>query len=61
MEQGPKNMLFGALWCIGGVVVTAATYSAVSSGGGKYVVAYGAIIVGAIQFLIGVAQSLRAR
>lgn len=32
-EAGNKNMLYGALWCIGGLVVTALTYSAASDGG----------------------------
>ncbi|MPM24412.1 hypothetical protein SDC9_70894 [bioreactor metagenome] len=50
-----KDMLFGALWCIGGIVITAATYSA-ASGGGTYVVAWGAIIFGAIQFFKGLAN-----
>ncbi|QGQ21315.1 hypothetical protein F1728_00755 [Gimesia benthica] len=31
-EAGQKNMMFGALWCIGGIVVTALTYSAASEG-----------------------------
>ena len=54
-RQGGKIMLFGALWCIGGILVTAITYSAAasSSGGGSYFVAYGAIIFGAIQFFKG--------
>lgn len=56
--QGSKNMLFGALWCIGGIVVTAATYSA-ASGGGTYVVAWGAIVFGAVQFFIGLGQSVK--
>jgi len=54
-EQGKKNMGFGALWCIGGLVVTAATYSAASNGG-HYVVAWGAVVFGAIQFLQGLFQ-----
>jgi hypothetical protein len=54
-EQAKKNMLYGALWCIGGIVVTAATYSS-AEGGGRYVVAWGAIIFGAIQFFRGLAQ-----
>lgn len=58
-EAGKKNMLYGALWCIGGIVVTVATYSAASSGGGSYVVAWGAIIFGAIQFLKGLFQFLK--
>jgi hypothetical protein len=52
-----NNMFYGALWCIGGIVVTAFTYQAASNaGGGKYVIAWGAIVFGGIQFLRGVAQ-----
>ncbi len=54
-EEGRKNMLHGALWCIGGIVVTAVTYSA-ARGGGTYVVTWGAIIFGAVQFFRGVGQ-----
>jgi hypothetical protein len=56
-EAANKNMLFGALWCIGGIVVTALTYSA-AAGGGRYVVAWGAVVFGAIQFVRGLAQSV---
>jgi len=55
-ERAKKDMLFGALWCGGGIVVTAATYSA-ASGGGSYVVAWGAILFGAIQFFRGVSNA----
>jgi hypothetical protein len=55
-EAGQKNMLFGALWCIGGIIVTAVTYQA-AIGGGSYVVAWGAILFGAIQFFRGLSQS----
>ena len=54
-KQGNKNMGFGALWCIGGLVVTAVTYSAASNGG-HYVVAWGAVVFGTIQFLQGLFQ-----
>lgn len=54
-ERARKDMLYGALWCVGGIIVTAATYSA-ASGGGRYVIAWGAIIFGAIQFFKGVAK-----
>lgn len=50
-------MLYGALWCIGGLVVTALTYSAASDGG-TYVVAWGAVLFGAIQFFKGVWQKI---
>ena len=56
-EAGNKNMLYGALWCVGGLLVTILTYSAVSDGG-TYVVAWGAVIFGAIQFFKGLFQRL---
>ena len=52
---GGKNMLYGALWCIGGLLVTFLTYSAASDGG-TYVVAWGAVIFGVIQFFKGMFQ-----
>jgi len=55
-----KNMLSGALWCIGGIIVTVATYGAASSGGGTYFVAWGAIAYGAIQFITGIYQYFTA-
>ena len=52
-----KNMLFGALWCIGGLLVTAVSFAAASgAGGGRYFLAWGAIIFGALQFFRGVTQ-----
>jgi hypothetical protein len=58
-KAGKKNMLYGALWCIGGILVTAFTYQAAASSptGGHYIVAWGAIIFGAIQFFRGLMQS----
>ena len=55
---GKKEMLHGALWCIGGMAVTAVTYS-LASKGVPFVVAFGAIIFGAIQFFRGLAQWIR--
>ena len=53
-----KNMAYGALWCIGGLVVTLASYNIASSNpeGGRYVMAWGAVVFGAIQFFRGVGQ-----
>jgi DNA-directed RNA polymerase subunit RPC12/RpoP len=50
-----RHMLYGVLWMVGGIVVTAATYSAASSsaGGGTYIVAWGAILFGFIDFMRG--------
>ncbi len=53
-EQASKDILYGALWCIGGIAVTALTYS---GGGGRYVVAWGAILFGGIQFFKGLFNS----
>lgn len=57
-EAGRKNMLYGALWCIGGLAVTFISYQSASTGGGKYVVTWGAVIFGAIQFFQGLGQSM---
>ena len=58
-EEGRKNMLLGALWCLGGIVVTAITLG-LASDGGRFVVAYGAIAFGGFQFIAGLIQFLRA-
>ena len=55
---GKKEMLYGALWCIGGTAVTAVTYS-LASKGGPFIIAFGAIIFGAIQFFRGLVQWIR--
>lgn len=51
-HQSNRNMLFGALWLVGGIVVTAITYS-VAEPGGTYVVAWGAIAYGLYKLFIG--------
>jgi hypothetical protein len=39
-NAGRKNMLYGALWCIGGIVVTALSYqAAANAGSGRYILA----------------------
>lgn len=57
-EQAKKNMIYGGLWAVGGTVVTVATMASASDGG-HYVVAWGAIIFGAIQFFRGLSQLSR--
>jgi hypothetical protein len=53
-----RNILFGALWCIGGTIFTAASYQMATggSGGGTYFIAWGAILFGGIQCLKGLGQ-----
>jgi hypothetical protein len=47
-----KRMLNGALWCGGGVFVTMLSY-ALAANGGTYIVAWGAIVFGGVQFFQG--------
>jgi hypothetical protein len=57
-EAGTRNMWIGGAICIVGIVVTSISYSAASSeGGGRYIVAWGAILFGAIRFVRGLADS----
>ncbi len=54
-ENGHSDMVIGGLIAVVGIVITAVTYSA-ASGGGRYVVAWGAIIFGAIRFFRGLSK-----
>jgi hypothetical protein len=54
-EAGSRNMLYGALMSVGGIVVTAITYAA-AIGGGTFIIAWGAIIFGAGLFVRGLQQ-----
>ena len=56
-EIGRKNMVQGAVWCFIGVAVTTMTFRMAAGGGGKVVVAWGAIVFGFIQFVRGLGQS----
>lgn len=47
-----RKMFFGALWAGGGTIATVLSYGS-ASGGGKYFVFWGAILFGAVDFLIG--------
>jgi len=57
-SKAKKDMLWGGLWMFGGIIVTAVTMSA-ASGGGRYVVAWGAIVFGGIQFFRGIMNSIK--
>lgn len=50
-----RNIIVGGLFFVGGIIVTAVTYTSASEGG-SYVVAWGAIIFGGIQMVRGFFQ-----
>ncbi|WP_417357503.1 hypothetical protein [Flavobacterium sp.] len=49
-RRANKDMLWGAVWCIGGTIVTLAS---------RNVIAWGAILFGGIQFIKGVIASTK--
>jgi WD40 repeat protein len=55
MKSGIGNLAIGFAVLIVGIGITAATYSA-ARGGGTYFVAWGAILFGGLQFVIGLVQ-----
>ena len=57
-----KHMIYGLLWVVGGTVVSVTTRGAASGpGGGTYVVAWGAIVVGIVSFCRGLFGWLKCR
>ena len=55
--NGNTNMLIGGIVCLVGIVITVGSCMAAGEGGGRYFIAWGAIIWGAIQFFRGMSQS----
>ncbi|HMF44309.1 MAG TPA: hypothetical protein VKQ32_26735 [Polyangia bacterium] len=53
---GRRHMIMGAFICALGIALTAYTYSSVAEKGGSYVIWWGAIAVGAVQFFRGLIQ-----
>lgn len=58
LRTARRNMRVGLLWCIGGLAFTLLSYY-FTQAGGRYVVATGAIVWGAIQALNGLIAYLR--
>jgi hypothetical protein len=52
-KKANKNIMWGCIWFAGGTLITLITYNA---GGSKFVITYGAIIGGLIQFGSGIYQ-----
>jgi hypothetical protein len=53
------RMFRGLLWAVGGLLVTAITYSMASDRGGTYYIFWGAVLFGAIDFFAGFIGWLR--
>ncbi len=59
-QSGQRMMVSGAIWLVGGLIVTIASYTLASSaGGGRFVLAYGAVIYGIAQIFRGMSRSAK--
>lgn len=56
-SSGHRMMITGGIIALVGIIITAATYSAASEGGGTYLICYGPIIGGVVTFFKGVARA----
>jgi len=54
-KRANKDILYGGLWLVGGIVVTVVSMAA----GNRGIIAYGAIIFGGIQFVKGIINSAK--
>ena len=52
-DKYKKRMTRGLLWTVVGIVLTCGTMAFASNMGGKYILFYGAVIYGIIDFLVG--------
>jgi hypothetical protein len=52
-EKGKKRMTRGMIWAVIGIVLTCGTMTFASNLGGKYILFYGAVIYGVIDFIAG--------
>lgn len=57
--RAKKHVVYGALWLMVGLIIAAVTYSRASSGGISYIVTWGAILIGGIQFVKGLLTSTK--
>jgi hypothetical protein len=57
---GPRNMAIGGIICLVGIAVTVGTMTMARESGGAFILAWGAIVCGAIQFFRGLMQSTNA-
>ena len=55
--RASRDIGYGLVLLVIGLVVTAVTYSSASRDGGTYIIAYGPMVVGAIRLLRGLVRS----
>jgi hypothetical protein len=60
VETASHDVLVGAIWFILGIAVTAGTYLAVADTGGTYLICWGAVVFGGLQFLRGLFRAVVA-
>ena len=60
-RAGQRNAIVGMSLCFGGLLFTAVTYYLATTplGGGRYVITWGIVVVGLLQFVRGVRQLTR--
>jgi hypothetical protein len=56
-KRARRHLIWGGLWCLGGLAVTLLTYLTAAPGG-TFVVAYGAIIYGLVRLVRGLREYL---
>ncbi|MCB9452279.1 MAG: hypothetical protein H6672_12630 [Anaerolineaceae bacterium] len=58
-KAAQRNMMVGGAICVIGLVVTILSYNAAAASptGGRYIIAWGAVIFGAIQFFRGLSAN----
>jgi hypothetical protein len=58
-SQGRRNMRYGALWCILGIILLTLSYLAAAAGvvGGRHVLAWVVILFGGFRLIRGMIQS----
>ncbi len=55
-----RNMVFGGILLAVGLMITVGSYSAADGGGGRHVVAWGAMIFGALRFIYGLVRLIQS-
>lgn len=58
LRTARRNMLLGLLWCVGGLIFSFVSYY-FTEAGGRYVIATGAIVWGAVQAVSGLVAYVR--